>query len=489
MRSLVEKIENGYLKYAVGLLLLVIPLYPKFPLLAVSESYVSIRLEDFLVAAVLLGWLAVVVRRRIKIWKDPVAQAVGLYLAVVFLASASAVLVTKTVIPHITLFHALRRVEYLSVIFLAASSVVSRDVLRFFVKLILLAAFISALYGFGQKFLALPVISTMNKEFAQGLALSLGPEARVNATFAGHYDLAAYLVPVLVVTLVMVFVYKKRREKAVILLLFFFLVWLMLASASRISFVAYLAVAVGMLFLVKKRKWIIPVVVISVVMAAFSQSLTSRYARLINVTITDAYQRLSMVGLIAQRRGGGESAVVTVTPSPEPTTEAVAGTGAAGGMLSGPEASLRPRRRRPSPTPTPVPVVEDRSMAIRLNVEWPRAVRAVLKNPLLGTGPSSITLATDNDYLRALGETGLVGFLSLAAIFVRVFVLTKPLLRRSVTTLEGAFGWAMLAGTIGLLINAAFIDVLEASKVAIIYWLLVGIWLGAARLAMSKGEK
>src|SRR5205814_2283829 len=50
------------------------------------------------------------------------------------------------------------------------------------------------------------------------------------------------------------------------------------------------------------------------------------------------------------------------------------------------------------------PAVEDRSTSIRLNVEWPRAVRALTKNPLLGTGYSSITLATDNDYLRALGE-------------------------------------------------------------------------------------
>ena len=55
-----------------------------------------------------------------------------------------------------------------------------------------------------------------------------------------------------------------------------------------------------------------------------------------------------------------------------------------------------------------------------MNVEWPRAIRALKKNPLLGTGYSSITLATDNDYLRLLGETGVLGFLAFLLIGVRL---------------------------------------------------------------------
>lgn len=485
MKSWVEKLENGFLKYATGLLLLVIPLYPKFPLWFVPDTYVSIRLEDFLVVGVLLGWLVIMLRRRIRIYEYPVIQVVCLFWAVVFLSSASAILVTKTVSAHVSLLHAARRVEYMAVVFLAASAVINREILRFFIKLVVLAAFVAALYGLGQKFFALPVISTMNKEFAQGLALSLGPEARVNATFAGHYDLAAYLVPVLIITLVLVFVFKKWREKLMILFLFFLFVWLMLASASRISFVAYLMVAVGLLVVVNKKRWAIPVVVISLIMAAFSQSLTSRYGRLINVAVVDVYQKLSAVRLVAERQQKGMSSGPGISVMPSPTTEA-GGEGVVGVPTKVVRASPRPRKPRPFPTPVPMPVVEDRSMSIRLNVEWPRAVKSLVKNPLLGTGPSSITLATDNDYFRALGETGAVGFLGLLAVFARIFAITKPLLRRSVSTIEGAFGWAMVAGTIGLLINGIFIDVLEASKVAITYWLLVGIWLGTARLAADR---
>ena len=477
------KVENSFLKYATGLLLLVIPLYPKFPLIFVPDTFVAIRLEDFLIAAVLLGWLLIMLHRRVRLWADPMMQLVGIFLFATFLSSLSAILVTKTVVPHIALLHAARRIEYMMVLFLAASAVINRETLRFFVKVVIVAAFVSAVYGVGQKFLALPVISTMNSEFAQGMALSLGPEARVNATFAGHYDLAAYLVPVLVITLAMIFVYRKWREKVIIFLVFFILVWLMLASASRISFGAYLLVAVGLLALVKKKKWIIPVVFVSLAMAAFSQSLTSRYARLVNVAIINTYNRLLAMRVITPK----VDTQVQILPSPIPLAQT--GEGAVVLRPGGIKTSPRPRKPRPSPTYIAPPIIEDRSMAIRLNVEWPRAIKSLVKNPLVGTGPSSITLATDNDYLRALGETGLVGFISLLTVFVAIFVRTKNLLRYSVETLEGAFGWAMLAGSFGLFINAIFIDVLEASKVAVTLWLLMGIWLGAARLDLSASKK
>lgn len=483
MTKLVEKFENSYLKYATGLLLLVIPLYPKFPLLFVPGTYVAIRLEDFLIAILLLGWLIIILRRRLPIWRDPIVVSVFWFFLALALSVLSAVLVTKTVEPHIGFLHAARRVEYLAVLFLAAVSVRSRENLWFFLKLVVVGATVATLYGAGQKFLALPVISTMNKEFAQGLALSLGPEARVNATFAGHYDLAAYLVPVLLVALGSILVLRKWWEKLGFFVLFSLFVWLMLASASRISFVAYLFPAILMLLLVRKWGWIIPVAVVSLTMAAFSQNLTSRYAKITNVAITQAYERLVALRSMSRFVTGGKP---EATPTPSP--EEIAGGAGVTYKTKTPKASPKPRRPRPTPTATPVPVVEDRSMAIRLNVEWPRAVRAFEKNPLLGTGPSSITLASDNDYLRALGETGLVGFVALINVFLQVWLAVRRLLKKSVSTTEGAFGWAMTLGTFGLLINAMFIDVFEASKVAIFYWLLVGIWIGTARFVLT-GKK
>ena len=125
-------------------------------------------------------------------------------------------------------------------------------------------------------------------------------------------------------------------------------------------------------------------------------------------------------------------------------------------------------------------VNEDRSTSIRLVVEWPRAIRAFSKNPLVGTGYSSITLATDNDYLRALGETGMLGLLSFMLIFITMFKVFR-LYKFENTDLESAFIAGFIGSTVGILITALFIDIFEASKFATMYWLLAGFTIGKIR--------
>ncbi|MDP3014571.1 MAG: O-antigen ligase family protein, partial [Candidatus Subteraquimicrobiales bacterium] len=127
-------------------------------------------------------------------------------------------------------------------------------------------------------------------------------------------------------------------------------------------------------------------------------------------------------------------------------------------------------------------VNEDRSTTIRLAVEWPRAIRAFQKNPLLGTGYSSITLATDNGYLRALGETGILGLSAFALIFISMFnklkSFTFDVYKHSFNSFKSIFIASLIGSTIGILITAIFIDIFEASKFAIVYWLFAGLVIG-----------
>ena len=133
------------------------------------------------------------------------------------------------------------------------------------------------------------------------------------------------------------------------------------------------------------------------------------------------------------------------------------------------------------------PPPEDRSTAIRLNVEWPRAVRAFFKNPLLGTGYSSITLATDNDYLRALGEVGLLGFLAFLLIILKIGLKARGVVfSRAPIESEKAIAIGIVGGGLGFLANALFIDVFEASKVAITFWLLMGLLIGVTKVSFSE---
>jgi hypothetical protein len=115
-----------------------------------------------------------------------------------------------------------------------------------------------------------------------------------------------------------------------------------------------------------------------------------------------------------------------------------------------------------------------RSYNIRTDVEWPRAMRAFYKNPLLGTGYSSITDATDNDFLRSLGEVGILGSVALALIFfLLIFSFIKAMKRG--TTFEKLFLIGAICATINILITAVFIDVLEASKIACLLWIMLGV--------------
>jgi hypothetical protein len=168
--------------------------------------------------------------------------------------------------------------------------------------------------------------------------------------------------------------------------------------------------------------------------------------------------------------------------------------------------TLRPRRPgEPSPTPTPTtpPVATEaaelfepmalavgRSTDIRFKVEWPRAINAFLKNLPLGTGYSSITLATDNDYLRMLGETGLLGFLAFFAFMIAIWEKFWLFLKGKVASKEDKLLVLGIVGAnISYFLNAAFIDVLEASKIAFFFWILTGVGLKIVDLSQFKTKR
>jgi hypothetical protein len=124
---------------------------------------------------------------------------------------------------------------------------------------------------------------------------------------------------------------------------------------------------------------------------------------------------------------------------------------------------------------TPVSsILPDISFTTRLQVEWPRAIEAFLHSPIIGRGPGSITESTDNDYLRNLGETGLAGFGLLMFVILSIEWQFFQLGRKHKFLMP--LFWGILFGGLALLINALYIDVFEASKVALIIWLVWGMF-------------
>lgn len=453
MQTLTEKFNlDKLIHYGIAAILIAVPLYPKFPFLNVPGIYVSIRIEDFLILTVTLLWFVKNIHAILLLWKNPIIRAIALFMTASLLATLSGILFLHTTLPIVGLLEWGRRVEYLMGFFIAVTSVKSQKDIEFYLKCIGIVLILVFIFGVGQKYFAWPVITTQNQEYSKGIALRYVAGGHLASTFAGHYDMATYIIltsPFLVALLfasktTLKSMFGKVDSKIIRGMIFFVIVisfWLMVNAASRISAVSYVLSISITLFLIRKYKYIPIVAIITVIFAFATSNLFDRY-----LNIFDVIKR-KLMGLIPTAYAQGS------TPAPASS----------------------------------VPVIEDRSTSIRLNIEWPRAIRAFLKNPLLGTGYGSTTLATDNDYLRILGETGILGAISYFFVYFRII---KNLLTTTWPK-EIDFKTVFLAGIIGaipgVLLNAVFIDVFEASKFAISFWFLVGFAI--ALIGMTRNEE
>jgi hypothetical protein len=380
---------------------------------------------------------------------------------------------TQTVVPHIGLLHYLRRVEVMMLFFVGYFAFTNLKQVKTWLIAMLLTTLFIVFYGFGQQYFSFPVISTTNREFSKGLILTLSPEARINSTFAGHYDLAAFLAMFLTVSCAVILFYKSFLKRIIIgatSLVGFILLSL---TAARISFAAAVLGIISVIVLSGRKKLILLLLVLVAGAFIMSPELRARVVATITVNILG---------------GGGPKYVI---PQQKIVTEQESAT--ASSKFSSENAASKSASLAGVPVDIapgePINTTElgvFRSYSIRFNEEWPRAMRAFYKNPFLGTGYSSITIATDNDYLRSLGEVGLLGTLSLALIFYLVFKALGQYIQKYKRTFSGYLCIGLLSMTVSVLVNAVFIDVFEASKIASIFWLSLG--LGFAIINMDKKD-
>lgn len=415
----------------VGLIIF-IPLYPKFPLFNVPGTYVTVRLEDFFIIIVLLLWGICQFKYNKRLVAQPLFQAFILFWFIGFVSLLSALLITDSVVPHLGILHWGRRLEYMLLFWVAATSSVNRQQIKTLLWVFVFVTLTVVFYGYGQFFLGFKVVSTIDKDFSTGILSTLAPTGRVNSTFAGHYDLAIYLSYFLIVMTGVLFYIKKTWQKLGIIFLSFLSFILLGYTASRISFLGAIAGVVLILWLFKKRIMVLALLLFSVIIVMAIPQFRERIIATINVNLLNRVDK-------------------NYVP--------------AGGL---------PRDIATGESTNYTELEVGRSFSIRLIDEWPRAFNAFYKNPLLGTGYSSISLATDNDYLRALGETGILGFTSIAIIFV---ILLKHFLKVIKTNdiFLKSFSIVIIGIIINALITAMFIDILEASKVASLFWILLGV--------------
>jgi hypothetical protein len=461
--------------YLLVLFLLVfIPLYPKFPLLNVTGTFVAIRLEDIFISGIVGLWFFwILANQRLKeILRDPLNQALILFWGVGAVSVFSGIFITHTITsPSIGLLHLLRRIEFMCLLPIAYSVITSKKDLKVIFNIILIMTILICVYALGQQYLHWPLVSTTNSEFSKGQILYLTPDARVNSTFAGHYDLAIYLMMVLILISSMFFAVKKEWKVislATAGLSFFVLV----LTAARLSFVAAMFGIILSLVLTGKRWVVLLVIVVAVFAVIYPSQLRDRLISTVTVNLLNKGDRFMSQN--QQQSARSKLNIPTLPTLKKATASGIASSSAtAAGELA---SDITPGEPTDS---TELGVY--RSFNIRINQEWPRALRGFYKDPLLGTGYASIGIATDNDFLRSLGEVGLLGtfalFLALAEVLKRLYRVWRygdRYLRYFVAS--------MISIVVGFVINGLFIDVFESSKVAILFWMWLGFAIASEKL-------
>lgn len=484
--------KSNALIAAALFLLLFIPLYPKLPLFDVVQTWVYIRLEDFLVllADILLVWH--LVRRESSI-KSPLTIPIVTYLGVALVSLAIALIFifprfSGVLFPHLAILHFARRFEYMSLFFLMYAGLSRRTGIKAVITVLSISSIVIVIYGFGQKLWGWPAFLTMNEEFAKGAPLRLPPTARIPSTFGGHYDLAAYLVFIIPLFANLAIAaggwVKKLFFAAVALGLYV----LLLLTASRVSFGVYL-IAISVMLIWQKKPWLIlPVVIVSFLLLNSVNSASERFYK--TFRYSDVIVDISTgrpVGTLESLEGGTAviksqerpdveslpqgSEFIGVPVKPQGGTQTV-------GTVEIIKTNLMNKGTGEIATVSgsfliQKALVYDISITTRFQGEWPKAIEAFKRNIVTGSGFSSLNVAVDGDYMRMLGETGIAGTIAFLGIFAYLFYWFFKV-RKKMDDLSSAFVTGIMAGLIGLFLNAVLIDVFEASKVAFIVWLLTG---------------
>ncbi len=456
----------------VSILLIFIPLYPKFPLFDALNTYVNFRLDDVLVGISVLIWFIFQLKHNFPVLKEKISWLFILFFASLGLSFLSGVFIHQTNFNNIYLLHTLRKIEYISLFFITIQGIRTKQDFKYLYLFTCLAAVLVNVYGVGQKYYNFPVVSTMNEEFSKGILLTISAWTRISSTFAGHYDLAIYASVVLIIIGgTMFFIPKKWLILTIPTWLSTY--YVLTLTASRVSIFALLGGFTLCLIFLRKYFWLIPLWILVILSIRTSDDLSHRLAA------TFTLVKLPKITIFQTRPKSTPIPTPVVLPTPAPIAVAPIVTKPKPIILATPTPLATPVRARPTEGYPPVDLDAGvaRSGEIRFNVEWPRAINAFLISPLIGNSPGSMGLATDNEYLRLAGEIGLIGsflFYSILAWFVYQTFLTSQK--------HNKYKYIFFCAMLTMLINAIFIDAFSASKTAYLFWIMMAAYYQCLKL-------
>lgn len=533
MKKFLNFISNNILFLFTLFLLAFIPLYPKLPLFDIQNTWVYIRLEDFVVASVLTIFIFLILFKKVKL-KTPLTIPIFIFWLIGLISTLHGVLILFPQLPNVfsnvAFLSFLRRVEYLSLFFIAFVSIREKKYIYHVIAVLTIVLFLVVLYGIGQRFLGFPAFLTGNEEFAKGIPLRISALGRITSTFAGHYDLAAYLVLLIPIFVSLVFGVKNWLLKILFFLTASAGFVLIFMTVSRVSFFALLVSLLALLVLLRKRFLFVSLLLAASVFLVLTPALSQRFANTVlevNV-LTDAKTGAAISQVKEVPREYFKDKIILRHDASVDEAKIITSSAIYPYLLIPPQVQVLIAPNAPTGENLPQgtgyinlplsPIIKrthiyltektieqaggdsseiraftgnflikkakayDLSFTTRFQGEWPNAAEAFKRNIFIGSGYGSVSLAVDNDYLRLLGESGLFGLFSFISLFLIAGIYIKKLYPKIDSSLVRSFILGFVIGTFGLLLNGILIDVFEASKIAFPYWLLMGVTLGTVHV-------
>jgi hypothetical protein len=481
-------------------------LLPKIPLKSVEYTYIKFRVDDLLPMFVAVIFAIQFIRRKVTLNTKFIVLFCLFWIAVFisyFIGNAQ----NTIAIEGIGYLHTVRRIQYMLIFFVASSAVISEKRFKQYMHIYLATLAVASFYGLGQRFLHFPSIQSINPAYADGRILYLQPWDRINSTFGGHFDFAAYLT--FSIPIIFGFYYAVKKRMSIVLIgLFILALTALIFTSMRSAFGGYLISITLMLLLHKKFKMLALVAILTVVLTLSTGVMLKRFQATLQIkdsivdTKTNA-QQIIQKNTVQELPGGGPAIKLPLLPGGKPMPGATNAKNIEVLKITA-EKQAREELLKQGKTPTAEEVDKraseiskylqvqrglhcDISCSVRLFHEWPHAIAHFVKNPLFGGGPSSNTEATDNDFLRWLAELGLVGtvlFLWLILSICRYVYKALKLVPGDQRLIYSGF----IFGVIALLFNATYVDVFEASKDAYNFWLVAGLYVGMSSLIINTSK-
>jgi O-antigen ligase len=171
-------------RWALLTILVVVPLYPKVGLVGVSGTYIPVRIDDVLIAALVALWVGTLVRDRRRPAIPPVARRALAWIACGLVSLLVGALALRSISGSRGLLYFGKSLEYLMLAWIAYDAAQRSDIRRPALIAVALASALVILYGVLQGFGAAPAAPTYTPYAVWG---------RVTSTMADPHELATYL--------------------------------------------------------------------------------------------------------------------------------------------------------------------------------------------------------------------------------------------------------------------------------------------------------